>query len=246
MEKFQFSSSDSQVIVNAIVEGYREYIEHRQERNREMIISSAFAWTKGNFIESKIAKERDKLNVSYKRAKAGYTWDYLQFVQEDRKKLFLIKNAAYFKEEAFSKAILPSKHTSARRTYLHELSQINSGIFSSKEKPKFITTENQQLTFFIAEDQIKDDLEDLKASYDEFHILTYEIDEAFQISSIIHYLPNPMDNIAYKVEDLSDYISGAELTDEQRDVIAPDREESILDPFAFDIGIQEEDEKKES
>lgn len=55
-----------------------------------------------------------------------------------------------------------------------------------------------------------------------------------------------MDNIAYKVEDLSDYISGAELTDEQRDVIAPDREESILDPFAFDIGIQEEDEKKES
>ncbi len=62
------------------MEGYRDYIEHRKDRHNKMKISSAFAWTKGNFIESKIADINGDLNLSYKKAKAGLTWDYLQFI----------------------------------------------------------------------------------------------------------------------------------------------------------------------
>ncbi len=90
-----------------------------------------------------------------------------------------------------------------------------------------------------------DELENFKSSYTEFHILTYRLDEAYQISKIMHYLPNPNDNIAYEVEDLSNFISGADLTDEDREVIAPELDGDIMDPAAFDIGILEEEQQIE-
>lgn len=46
LNQFKFNPQDSQMIVNGIVEGYREYIEHRKDRHEIMAISSAFAWTK--------------------------------------------------------------------------------------------------------------------------------------------------------------------------------------------------------
>jgi len=46
VDRYRFNDEDSQLIVQAIVDGYRDYIHHRKERNEHMIISSAFAWTK--------------------------------------------------------------------------------------------------------------------------------------------------------------------------------------------------------
>lgn len=191
-----------------------------------MTISSAFAWTKGNFIESKIAEISPDLNLSYKRSKAGLTWDYLQFIHGETKKLFLIKNAAYFNENCFSQAVLPNKNKSNghRRTYLHELSKINQSIeFTSDTQNQYSSEQGVQLSLFVPEEQIKEELEQFQSSYTEFHILTYKINDAYQISQILHYLPNPENNIAYKIEDLSGYISGSELTNEEREVIAPDK-----------------------
>ncbi|WP_217587550.1 hypothetical protein [Lentibacillus saliphilus] len=245
MEQFRFNPSESEIIVNAIVEGYRDYIDHRKDRHQTMRISSAFAWTKGNFIENKIAEVSGDLNLSFKMAKAGLTWDYLQFIHGDTKKLFLIKNAAYFNESNFSQAILPNKNEGHRRTYLHELSKINQSLEFSTISPhyEFPTESNEQLSLFVPEKFIKKDLDNFRSSYNEFHILTYKIDDAYQISEIMHYLPNPEDNIAYKVEDLSEYISGSELTDEERDIIAPQQDNDIIDPAAFDIGILEDEER---
>mgnify|MGYP001287866321 FL=1 len=53
MDRYKFDELHSKKIVAAIVEGYRDYIDHRKERHENMIISSAFAWTKGNFIDRK-------------------------------------------------------------------------------------------------------------------------------------------------------------------------------------------------
>ncbi len=72
--------------------------------------------------------------------------------------------------------------------------------------------------------------------YDEFHILTYALDDAYQMAKVLHYLPNPADNIAYLIEDLSELIAGAELTNEERELLAPEAEH-ILDPVAYDISI---------
>lgn len=46
----------------------------------------------------------------------------------------------------------------------------------------------------------------------------------------MHDLPNPDDNIAYRIEDLSKYISGAELTDGERKIIAPEIDSDLIDP----------------
>lgn len=248
MEQYRFNPKDSETIVNAIVDGYREYIEHRKDRYEKMTISSAFAWTKGNFIESKIAEISSTLQLSYRFAKAGLTWDYLQFIQGDTKKLFLIKNAAYFNENGFSQAVLPNQQKSKGhlRTYLHELSKINYGLEFPYDNNQYQTSSEQseQLSLFISEEKVKKDLEEFKNNYNEFHILTYKIDDAYQISEIMHYLPNPENNIAYKVEDLSKYISGSELTDEEREIIAPELDGGIIDPAEYDIGILEKEDEE--
>ena len=140
MEQYKFKSEHSQMIVDAIVEGYHDYIEHRKDRKANMKISSAFAWTKGNFIESKIADycvERGEQGFTHKKSKAGLTWDYLQFTHEDSKVLFLIKNAAYFNENSFSRAKIPmgDDNKGAFRTYLHDLSKINKDLKFSLSQP---------------------------------------------------------------------------------------------------------------
>jgi hypothetical protein len=249
MDQYKFNSVHSKIIVEAIVEGYREYIDHRKDRREKMRISSAFAWTKGNFIESKVAEECIDHGFTYKKSKAGLTWDYLQFVHGDSKMLFLIKNAAYFNKESFSQAKLPTKsgRNGRTRTYLHELSQINKDlIFTNKhnDSSEMAAERSEQLSFLVPEKQVKEELDHFKSSYNQFHILTYALDDAYQISEIIHYLPNPGDNVAYEVENLSDYISGADLTEEEREVVAPDTNDEIMDPAAFDIGILEEDEEQ--
>lgn len=248
MDQYKFSPEHNQMIVDAIVDGYRDYIEHRKNRKSNMKISSAFAWTKGNFIESKLAEECTAHGFTYKKSKAGLTWDYLQFIHIDSKVIFLIKNAAYFNENCFSQARLPNGGGTKgpRRTYLHELSRINTGL-SFPASPPLSKRGNhaeriEQLSLFIVDSFLKDELEKFTSTYSQFHILTYNIDEAYQISEIKHYLPNPSDNVAYRVEDLSELISGAELTDEDRDVIAPDVNDDALDPAAFDIGIIEEEQ----
>ncbi|WP_028594589.1 hypothetical protein [Paenibacillus assamensis] len=248
MDQYKFNAERNKMIVNAIVDGYRDYIEHRKDRKVKMKISSAFSWTKGNFIESKIAEECMAHGFTYKKAKAGLTWDYLQFIHEDSKLVFLIKNAAYFNEDCFSQAKLPnhSEKHGPRRTYLHELSKINGDLtFSPSQRSSRIRKESErveQLALWVSNDQVRMDLETFKSSYTQFHILTYSLDDAYQVSEIMHYLPNPHDNIAYLVDDLSDFILGAELTDEERELIAPEMNEDIMDPAAFDIGIFEDEQ----
>ncbi|MBW4084775.1 DUF5986 family protein [Paenibacillus sp. S150] len=250
MDEYKFNPEHSQMIVDAIVEGYHDYIEHRKDRKSKMKISSAFAWTKGNFIESRLAEECVNHGFTWKKSKAGLTWDYLRFIHGDSKILFLIKNAAYFNEKSFSQAKLPSSlgKKGPYSTYLHELSRINEDLdFSplpqiSNEAEERGTVE--QLAFWIVESQVREELKKFRSSYNQFHILTYALDEAYQISEIKHYLPNPNDNVAYLVEDLSDFISGADLTDEDREVVAPEMNEDIMDPAAFDIGIFEDEQQQ--
>ncbi|EQB38528.1 hypothetical protein M948_08055 [Virgibacillus sp. CM-4] len=82
-------------------------------------------------------------------------------IQDDKKKIFLIKNAAYFNENSFSQAILPHKKCkSHRRTYLHELSKINQGIPStSTPENQQIYEQGEQLSLFVPIEQVSDELQ---------------------------------------------------------------------------------------
>ncbi|SEN53719.1 hypothetical protein SAMN04489762_2476 [Terribacillus saccharophilus] len=250
MEQYKFKSKHSQMIVDAIVEGYREYIEHRKDRQEKMIISTAFAWTKGNFIEDKLAKECKKHGFSYRLSKAGPTWDYIQFIHGESKILFLSKNAAYFDENKFSQAVLPIEagKGSQRRTYLHELSKINSELeFPTIDLSKHTKVEQQeQLSLFVTKSEVIEELLQFKKEFNEFHILTYQLDDAYQLSEILHYLPNPATNVAYLIEDLTDYISGADLSEEDREAVSPSSQGMERTAEQYDIGILEDLEEEEN
>lgn len=97
---------------------------------------------------------------TYKKSKAGLTWDYLQFIHGDSKILFLIKNAAYFNEECFSQAILPANGNKKghRRTYLHELSKINKDLDFPSNPPLLnngVNEQYEQLSFLVPEILVK-------------------------------------------------------------------------------------------
>lgn len=244
LKQYQFSQEQNEMLVSAIVNGYRKYIDHRSERKEKMAISSAFAWTKENFIESEIAEASKPYGFTYERSKAGPTWDYLQFIHHETESVFLMKNASSFNPESFanSKIPIPGQSRGNSRTYLQELALINREIkFSEDNKPDTSKPLNQgeSLLSYIRKDQISEQLTLFKSKYHSFHVLTYQLDRVQQVSQIMHYAPNPANNIAYLIEDLSDYISGATLTEEERLMIAPENEGDQFDPEVFDLGILE-------
>src|SRR4051794_38678881 len=93
MNDYKFPTSLSQNIVNGILDGYNNYLNERKQKKREMNISSAYAWVKGNHIEHAVS-EQCKDNIEYKPSKAGYTWGYLRFMNKEDKVLFIIKNSS--------------------------------------------------------------------------------------------------------------------------------------------------------
>jgi len=42
MDKYKFIPENSNMIVKAVIEGYRQYVNHRKKRNKKMHISSTF------------------------------------------------------------------------------------------------------------------------------------------------------------------------------------------------------------
>lgn len=52
-----------------------------------MKISSAYAWVRGNHIDDQIAEECNDMDISFTKAKAGYTWGYLQCNIEKEKRM---------------------------------------------------------------------------------------------------------------------------------------------------------------
>lgn len=245
LEHYQFSQEHNEMIVKAMVDGYQEYVDLRLDLSKKMAISSAFAWTKENFIESEVAKVWKANGFTVKRSKAGPTWDYLQFINNETNSLFLIKNASYFNQPGLANSRLPIPGGSERssRTYLQELAKINKGIeFRTLYEPDENDDLNQgNLTLsYAVEAEVNEQLALFRSEYDSFHILTYQLDRTQQIDQIMHYLPNPANNMVYLLEDLTDYLTGNELTEEERTILAPDHE-SVFEPGIYDLDILEED-----
>jgi hypothetical protein len=87
----------------------------------------------------------------------------------------------------------------------------------------------------------------IKTNYDRFYIVTYEIDEGFQIGEIRLWMPNPANNKAYLVEDLTSYIdvSHIEIEEELINVLTNSvNVDDYIDAHKFGIVIDEVEEKE--
>lgn len=233
MQQYRFTDEVNEKIVSGILNGYKNYVEERNHKYRTMKISAAYAWVKGNHIDDQMANECKEIGITYNTAKAGYTWGYLQFHSGDTKSMFIVKNAKYFNSENFpkGKGIKVNKKRNNDENYLKKLSEINYNIdfpADSLFSKKYYGVE----TLSIFDDNIlksleKTEVSKLKKEYEKFYIVTYEIDEAYMISEIKVWMPNPVNDRAYEVDDLSHLIelSAVSFDDIDTDILDNDDQE---------------------
>lgn len=213
MKHFQLPHELNISIVDGIVEGYKDYLSVRKEKARELKVHGAYAWVKGNHIDHHVAVECEKHGVTGRLSKAGLTWQYLQFQLKEDKVLFLVKNARYFDPNAVDKGKDVKGRTRWTKTsYMANLTNINSSIEFPEVADLIQQGQSTQLQLELLEDaqvvQIdSNDTLEVSKQYNRFYIVTYEIDSEFLISEIKLWMPNPVNNKAYLVKNLTEFIN---------------------------------------
>lgn len=211
MEQYKFNQHLAQGIVDGILKGYEKYSEERIQKSRDLRISGGYAWTKGNIIDHYTAEETQGMGIDCWKSKAGPTWGYLQFFHAEDEKLFIIKNQKYFNEKDFAHGKTPLKTKQEKRSnYLSELSLINNQIdFDKLQQENDLKQGKEQLIIDLGFESETSEVaaeENFASRFKEFYIVTYLIDEDHKISEITHYMPNPNNGKAIKIEDLTHYM----------------------------------------
>lgn len=192
-------------IIRGIIVGYKDYINVRNEVNKKMYISEAYAFVRSNHIEDQVAKHVNN-EVDFAKKNAGPSWKYLEFgynYKRDSESItFILQNEDYFNENNV--------------TYGRNL--VNNGNNKEKQYMKPLVEKNKDINFSELEDDIKKEHQltaesilfkennnrSNKNIVSYFHIITYKIDkESRQLESIKLWLPNPDTNQAIMIEDLT-------------------------------------------
>ena len=56
MHHLEIPASLAQQLVDGLMGGYKDYLAERKQKQQSLTISGAFAWTRSNFIDSKISE----------------------------------------------------------------------------------------------------------------------------------------------------------------------------------------------
>lgn len=195
-----------------------------------MLVSGAYAWTKGNHIDDQVARICQKHNVDFQIKKAGYTWEYLQLTLNKESETFML----IIKAEIPIKNIFNGKK-SKDKNYLKDLADVNLD-FIKENKLKFVNRPEQVQLELNSPAEIKAVMTGgtLKTNYpySRFYVVTYSIDEKSKlIDSIYLTFPNSSTMDLIPVENLTRYIS---ISDYE---ITPDDVEPIKDEKEQDGGI---------
>jgi len=248
LKKFRLSEKLNESIVDGIIEGYKDYLRVRKEAARNLKVHGAYAWVKGNHIDHYVAVECEKLGVESKLSKAGVTWQYLQFYIEDVKSLFLIKNARYFDPEAVDRGKdTYGRSKNKKSAYMEEFISIKGNIKFPNKSNKTLGSQSLQLALFdeIPFDSLtKESVTEIAKQHERFYIVTYEIDDEYLINDIKLWMPNPVNNKAYLVEDLTELINTKtshiiEMEEQTKAILQNSTE--MPDASLYDIEIVEDD-----
>lgn len=230
------------------MKGYKEYLEVRKQKIRTMRISGAYAWVKGNHIDDCIANECDSEGVTWNIAKAGLAWQYLQFTHGDEEILFIVKNGRYFSKNHVSRGRDATGTIRPRKmSYMENLMKINKDIkFNEVEFTSEEITQLELIEDFPLTEHDNNVISKLEEDFSRFYIVTYNIDENHLISDISLFLPNPNNNKAYHVENLSNYITeapGIIIDEDVKDALSNIQEVDI-EHSAHEFDIVAQSEKK--
>lgn len=253
MREYCLPEKLNESIVDGIIEGYRDYLDVRRQKALELKVHGAYAWVKGNHIDHYVALSCEEHGVSNTLAKAGLTWQYLQFSHMNEKTLFIVKNVRYFNIDEVDKGKDAKGRTRGNKaSYMKNLMDINRGV---KFEEFSVQTFNQSVQLELLEDfqPVTLEAEDTKgmdAQFDRFYIATYNIGEDHHISEIRLWMPNPADNRAYLISELTSYIGQKpshvfEIEDNLKSVLTQTiAAEGVLDASAFGIVLGDVEEQE--
>ena len=210
---YKFGEELNIQLVKGIEQGYSDYAEVRAEKRKELHVSGAYAWVKGNHIEDQVARELQVMGIDFKKEKAGYSWEYLSFAEPKEKYLFLIRNISIIK----GKSTNPTLDITNPENYLVEKSKINTEVdFDELKGSKQGTFKFVDLPFIpLSTDD--ESIEKLKKEYKHFYILTYSIQpETQMLMSIDLWMPEFISNHKVdmiQIDSLTGYIgqTGADV-----------------------------------
>lgn len=245
MVNYKLSYEMNQCIVDGLAKGYKEYLKVREERLENMRISHAYAWVKGNHIDDQIAEACEGLGVKYEYSKAGLSWRFLKFESSEGNISFIIKNAKYFNKHAVINGKDAKGLIGEKKTYLAELIEKNHKINFDKVDT-VATNDILQLRFDDIADLNVVDEKDLKENISEinrFYLITYELDSAHMISDISVFLPNPKNNKAYLIDNLTAYLTPEYAIDISDSLLEElNKQNEMQEPDATSLGIEVNDD----
>lgn len=253
VKEYRLPENLNEGIVDGIIEGYRDYLDVRRQKSYELKVHGAYAWVKGNHIDHYVALSCEDHGVTSTLAKAGLTWQYLQFSDKDKKTLFIVKNVRYFNIEEVDKGKDAKGRTrGSKASYMKNLMDINS-VVKFDEIPAKIFNQSVQLELLEDFQPVTLEAEDTKGmdtQFDRFYIATYNIGEDHQIGEIRLWMPNPADNKAYLISELTPYIGQKpghlfEIEEDLKSVLAQTiAAEGVLDATAFGIVLDDVEEQE--
>lgn len=241
-----------QKIVTGIMIGYKDYLAIRKEAQNRLAVSTAYAWVKGNHIDSSVQKMvANEDNITVAHGMAGYAWEYLQFAYNaaDVKSLIIIKN-----QRSTDKSFNGVPQPADTNNYLYQFAGINNPIVNRGKLPGRPTNKTIQLELTMPELSAIQQHSPLKqpAGFSRFYIVTYELDNFKKIKSVMLNMPKQQEMSLYPIMDLTPLIqsSDVDITDDELGVIQNDRiPDSIYSPanqsFGYEVAENEESKKQQ-
>lgn len=226
VEKYKLSDHLNEKIVDGLIKGFQEYIEVRMEKDGDIRLSGTYDLVKGKYIDAKVVESCSSENMGFSLVRAKDSWEYLQYRQEEDKVLMVIRSAGYSNEDEAKKGkTVDGKRESIKRRYIGDLVSINSEIdFNqvTKQTTSSFKTIQLELADLFVDAEESWAIAQLKDEFQRFYMITYMIDETHNISKVSLCMPNPFNNKAYLIEDLTAYIKPdqtIEVDDETSDIL---------------------------
>jgi len=188
LEDLKLDEDINRLFVSGLMKGYRDYLQVRVEADNDLEVSNGYAYTRGNHLEDKIAKESTSSKVSFDHANAG-SWKYLQFTvnESDKKYLVIVRRSERIIET--QKDLKNKESEDQDKNWLYKLAMNNDYLELSKIK----TDESTQMKLF------GDNLEEQRAIFKQIQ-LNFESDENYDGFYILSYEINPS---TYIIDDAS-------------------------------------------
>lgn len=185
-------------IVQGISTGFSDFLTQKKVFESELLVSSAFAWMKSNYVDSSVAKNVPK-SVKYEIKHVG-SWKYIAFE--------VSVNGSIYRFVLKPPMVLDSLKNS--EYYLFQDSIVNKEFVNSAEfKAEFSIPEQNTIedSFLVMPEQMT--LFEGKEE-DRFYIITYDVDLKNGLNTIEIFVP--YNGRAYAVDNLTDLITELDLT----------------------------------